>query len=104
MTYYAINWIQPLIATGGVMAGLFFIARVGLWFNLRVLHRYIYPKKKYFGDDKEEQVSEKKERYLDFKNLQPWQKLAFSSFWLALFLVVAALVFLKFLSAAVPVA
>ena len=34
MAYFSLNWIQPLVATAGIMAGIFTIARLGIWFNL----------------------------------------------------------------------
>lgn len=46
MAYFTINWIQPLIACAGVMSGLYSIARLGLYFNIRRMHVYMYGEKK----------------------------------------------------------
>lgn len=45
MAYFTINWIQPLVATAGVMSGLYSIARLGLYFNIRKMHDYMYGNK-----------------------------------------------------------
>lgn len=107
MTYYAINWLQAIVATAGVMAGLYSIARLGLWFNLRKLHQYIYGQKNErqstdeLSEQRREQPTYNNYSFADFKKIEPrWVKLLFASFWLALFFVVATIVFLKLLSAA----
>lgn len=95
MAYFSINWMQPLIATAGVMAGLFTIARLGLFFNLKKLHEYGWGKQ---AEDGKYHLPS----YTDLKSLKPWQKLFFLSFWLLLFIVIALIVFLRFIPLAGP--
>lgn len=96
MAYFAVNWIQPLMATAGVMAGLFVIARLGMYFNLRKFHRFIYGEK--YEDGKFYNASEN-----DFSQLLPWQKFLLVSFWLLVFLAIATFVFLRFIPLSAPV-
>lgn len=94
MEYYAINWMQALMATAGILSGLFSLARLGLWFNIRGFHNFIWGKKD-DGTGKRDIPS-----ITDFNNLKPWQRFALVSFWLLLFFAVATIVFLKLLTAA----
>lgn len=100
MEYYAINWIQALIATAGIMAGLFAVARLGLWFNLRKVHDYLWGKKYRVEESGIEYREYKLYSFEDFKNLKAWQKLLLVSGWLVFFFSAALLVFLRLLSAA----
>jgi hypothetical protein len=95
MEYYAVNWIQAIIATAGVMSGLWSIARLGIWFNLRGFHRYIWGRK-----DQATGKTQYKDCSRDFRALLPWQRFALVSFFVSLFFVAAILIFLKFLSLA----
>lgn len=100
MEYYAINWIQALIATAGIMAGLFAAARIGLWFNLRKVHNYLWGKRYKVEESGIEYREYKLYSFEDFIKLKAWQKLLFASFWLVFFFSVAVIVFLRLLAAA----
>lgn len=103
MTYYAINWIQALLATGGIMAGLLFITRLGLYFYFKKIHNYIWGHK--YKDLPWTNNSDGKRKFmlfsqLDFKSLTSWQKLLLATFLVSALFCAALVVFLKMLSLA----
>ncbi|BAV09391.1 hypothetical protein SAMN05421788_101828 [Filimonas lacunae] len=100
MEYYAINWMQALLATAGIMAGLFAVARLGLWFNLQKIHHYVWGKRYKVPGSWEGAKEYRLFSFEDFKTLQPWQKLLLASVWVAFLFSAALVVFLKLLSAA----
>lgn len=96
MTYYAVNFVQPLLATGAVMAGLMFITRLGLYFYFKGVHKYIWGGK-YGHFDRTFKNYSKQDFY---ERLIPWQRFLFAFFVAAGLFVAALIVFLKFLSLA----
>lgn len=98
MAYFTINWMQPLIATAGIMAGLFAITRLGLWFNMRKLHKYLYGKKNKSGTEH----TYFNPSYADLKNILPWQRLLFLAIFLLSFFFAALLIFLSIMPLSPP--
>lgn len=93
MSYFAINWIQPLISTAGIMAGLLAVMRIGSWFYFKKIHRYVWGHK--YKDGNYHLFSQE-----DFKTLQPWQKLLLSFGVLSLLFAAGLIVFLRMLALA----
>lgn len=99
MVYFGINWLQPLIATAGIMAGLFAIARLGMWFNTRKLHDFIYGQKNHHENGPEYNNYS----FTDFKKISAWQRLLLAFFFLFVLLTMALIVFLKFIPLNAPI-
>lgn len=96
VAYFQINWLQPLVSTAGVMAGLFAIMRLGMYFNLRRKHDYTWGKRdKTSGEFK-------LEAFDDFKKLTPWQKHLSVTFWLVFLFATALIVYLSHIPTAAP--
>jgi hypothetical protein len=93
--YYAVNWPQALIATAGAMAGLMAIIRIGMWFNQRILHNWIWAKKDLENPDH-------KYSSTDFKSLSAWQRTLLSIGFFFFFFTVGFFLFLQFLKMGAP--
>ena len=91
VAYYAINWLQALAATAGVMSGLMAIVRIGMWFNVRIAHNWFWSKKK-----EDEKLSHKRSP-VDFINLTAWQRTVVVLLISLCFFFFAFFLFLQFL-------
>ncbi len=93
--YYAINWPQALIATAGAMSGLMAIARIGMWFNARILHNWIWKKR-----DSENPGYNYSP--IDFKYLSGWQRTLISIAFFFFLFTLSFFMFLQFLKMGAP--